>query len=125
MPLYVDRVLETTSSTGTGDVTLLGATVGYQTFSAGYSTGTPFDYSRVAVDGSGTPTGQWEVGTGHLSSTGVLVRDFVWASSTGTTGVGGQTNFSAGTSNIFGNFSANCIGQDANTDAFDLQFGTL
>lgn len=96
MSHYADRVLETTTTTGTGDLTLDGAVTGYQTFNSAKGTNAAFDYSIVAVDGSGVPTGQWEVGVGYLSASTTLVRSIFYSSSTGS-----AINFSAGTKRVF------------------------
>lgn len=125
MSVAADRVQETTVTTGTGNITLAGAATGYQSFNTAFSTGVPFDYCIVAVDGSGNPTGQWEVGTGHLSGSTTLVRDVVWSSSTGATGAGGQVNFGAGTSNVFADWPAIQGQGAASTNLFELQFGTI
>lgn len=94
---FVDRVKETSVSTGTGDFTLAGAVTGYQTFDAAFGhAGNYFYYCIEAVDGNGVPTGQWETGEGHLSASTTLVRDTLLASSTGS-----AVSFSAGTKNVF------------------------
>ena len=86
-----ERVKDSTTTTGTGDVTLSGtAPTGYQTFNAAYGTGVYFDYCIVA--GS-----EWEVGEGRLSASTTLVRDRVRASSN----AGALVSFSAGTKDVF------------------------
>jgi hypothetical protein len=93
-----DRVRDTTTTTGTGSITLAGsAPTGYRTFASVYATGTEhIPYAIVAVDGSGNPTGQWEVGYGTLSASTTLTRDLLVSSSTGS-----AVNFSAGTKDVF------------------------
>lgn len=87
-----DRVKETTTTTGTGTVTLLGASTGYQSFSAigdGNST-----YYTIA-DQTGN---NWEVGIGTYTSSGTtLSRTTVLSSSNS----GSLVNFSAGTKDVF------------------------
>ena len=73
MSNVADRVKETTATTGTGTVTLAGASAGYRTFSAAFATGTKVYYALV----SGTA---WETGVGTFT-TGFLSRDKVLASS--------------------------------------------
>jgi len=102
MTVYSDRVLETATTTGTGDFTLAGAVTGYRTMNAAQGTNDFFDYSIVAVDGSGIPTGDWEVGQGYLSASTTLVRSRVFAS----TNAGALVNFSAGTKRVFITMSA-------------------
>lgn len=86
--LYADRVQETTTTTGTGTVTLGGAVSTYQAFSAAFSDGVRVHYCIT----SGT---DWEVGTGTYSS-GTLTRDIVLASSNSNALI-----TLAGTSNVF------------------------
>jgi hypothetical protein len=90
--VLADRVKETTTTTSTGTVTLLGASTGYQSFSAignGNST-----YYTIA----GQTTSEWEVGIGTYTSSGTtLSRTTVLASSNS----GSLVNFSAGTKDVF------------------------
>lgn len=89
--VIADRVQETTTTTGTGTVTLGGASAGYQSF---------------AVIGNGNTTyytitdssGNWEVGVGTYTSSGTtLSRDTVLSSSNS----GALVNFGAGSKNVF------------------------
>jgi hypothetical protein len=98
---YADRVLETSTTTGTGDITLAGAVTGYRTFNAAVGTQVTTDYAIVAVDGSGVPTGEWEVGEGYLSASTTLVRALLLSSSTGS-----AVSFAAGTKRVFITISA-------------------
>ena len=85
-----DRVKETTSSTGTGSVTLAGAATGFQSFSV-IGNGNTTYYAIVG-------TTEWEVGIGTYTSSGTtLSRDTVLESSNG----GSLVNFSAGTKDVF------------------------
>jgi hypothetical protein len=79
MPLVVkDRVQETTSTTGTGTLTLTGAVAGFQSFAA-IGDGNTTYYTIY----SGT---DWEVGIGTYTSSGTtLSRDTVLESSAGGT----------------------------------------
>lgn len=87
-----DRVRETTTVTGTNDAVLLGAVVGFQSFSVVGNTNTC--YYTI----SGQSGGEWEVGIGTYSTTGpTLARTTVLASSTG----GSKISFSAGTKDVF------------------------
>lgn len=101
MSKYADRVLETSTTTGTGDFTLAGAVTGYRTFNAAIGTNVTTDYAIVAVDGSGVPTGEWEVGEGYLSASTTLVRALLISSSTGS-----AVSFAAGTKRVFITISA-------------------
>jgi hypothetical protein len=93
--VLADRVQETTTTTGTGTVTLAGATNGYQTFAAvgdGNST-----YYTIAG------TSEWEVGIGTYTTSGTtLSRTTVISSSN----AGSLVNFSAGTKNVFVTYPA-------------------
>jgi hypothetical protein len=91
-----DRVRETTSSAGTGTVTLGGAPPGFQSFAVIGDGNTT--YYTIA---SGT---EWEVGVGTYSSTGgTLSRDTVLASSAGGTT---KVDFSAGLKDVFVTYPA-------------------
>ena len=92
------RVLETTTSTGTGNITGSGAAVtGMRTFSAaGVANGDTFAYMIQAVDGSGNLTGDWEIGLGTMGASNVITRTTVVESSNSNAAV----SFSAGTKHI-------------------------
>lgn len=98
MPLVLkDRVKETTTTTGTGTVTLEGAVAGFDAFSVIGNANTTY-YAIVAQ----TP-GQWEVGIGTYTSSGTtLSRDTILASSNSNAAV----NFSAGTKDVFVTYPA-------------------
>jgi len=92
-----DRVKETTTTTGTGTVTLAGAVTGYQSFSA-IGNG---NSSYYTIAGQGTA--EWEVGIGTYTSSGTtLSRDTVLASSNS----GSLVNFSSGTKDVFCDYPA-------------------
>lgn len=90
-PVYKDRVKDTTTTTGTGTVTLAGSPpTGFRAFSA-FTNGDKLHY--CIAGGS-----EWEVGLGTYSSTGpTLSRDTVLASSN----AGAAVSFSAGTKDVF------------------------
>jgi hypothetical protein len=95
--VLADRVQETTTTTGTGTVTLAGAVTGFQSFAAIGNGNTTF-YSIADQAGS-----QWEVGVGTYTSSGTtLSRDTVLSSSNS----GSLVNFSAGAKNVFVTFPA-------------------
>ena len=95
MMIFADRVLETSTTTGTGTMTLAGAVTGYQAFSSVCAANDQVMYYIEAVDASGVPTGDWETGLGVYSS-GTLARDTVRESSNSSNAV----NFAAGTKRI-------------------------
>lgn len=95
--VLADRVRETTTSTGTGSVTLAGAVTGFQTFAAIGNANTT--YYTIAGQG----TSEWEVGIGTYTSSGTsLSRDTVLASSNS----GSLVNFSSGTKDVFCDYPA-------------------
>jgi hypothetical protein len=96
MPLVLaDRVYETTTTTGTGTITLAGAVSGFQSFSVVGNGNTT--YYTIA---GGT---EWEVGLGTYTASGtVLSRDSILESSNS----GSAVNFSAGTKDVFVTYPA-------------------
>lgn len=95
--VLADRVKETTTTTGTGTVTLLGASTGYQSFSVVGNANTT--YYTIA----GQTTSEWEVGIGTYTLSGTtLARTTVLASSN----AGSAVNFSAGTKDVFVTYPA-------------------
>jgi hypothetical protein len=88
-----DRVKESSSSSGTGNITLGGAFPGYQTFNAAIASGSTVYYTihnlTAGVDD------EWEVGLGTFTSPATLVRTTVLSSSTGS-----AVNFTAGASGL-------------------------
>ena len=90
-----DRVQETTTTTGTGTVTLAGAVLGYQSFAAIGNGNTTY---YCITDGT-----NWETGLGTYTSSGTtLARTTVIESSNSNSLV----NFSAGTKNVFVTYPA-------------------
>lgn len=93
-----DRVKETTTTAGTGTITLAGAATGFQSFSA-IGDGNNTYYCIAEQNGSG-----WEVGIGTYTSSGTtLSRDTVLASSAGGTT---KVSFPAGTKDVFVTYPA-------------------
>lgn len=93
-----DRCKETTTTTGTGSVTLLGAVSQFQAFATAFPS-FPATVSYAIVGQSGT---QWEVGVGTLTNATTLVRTTVQDSSNS----GSAVNFSAGTKDVFATVTA-------------------
>jgi hypothetical protein len=95
--VVADRVKETTTTTGTGTVTLLGATTGFQTFSV------IGDANSTYYSISGQGTSEWEVGIGTYTASGTtLSRTTVLSSSNS----GSLVNFSSGTKDVFCTYPA-------------------
>lgn len=94
--VIADRVRETSTTTGTGTLTLGGAVAGYQTFSSGIGNGNTCYYAI-------TLGSDWEVGLGTYTSAGAtLSRDTILASSNANSAV----NFGAGTKDVFVTYPA-------------------
>lgn len=88
----VDRVKETTTGTGTGDISLGGAETGFQAFSAVLNNG---DTTYYVIDDN---AGNWEVGLGTFNtSPDTLSRTNVLASSN----AGSAVSFVSGTKDVF------------------------
>jgi len=90
--MFGNRIKETTTTTGTGNLTLAGAATNYRTFNTEYGTNRNFPY--VIIDDTNNV---WETGYGYLSGSTTLVRDFITDNSSG-----GSTalSLSAGTKDV-------------------------
>jgi hypothetical protein len=108
-----DRVQETTSTEGTGTLTLGGAVTGFQTFSSAIGN-TNTTYYAISSDSS-----EFEIGIGTVGA-GTLARTTILASSNG----GNAVSLSAGTKNVFCTYPA---GKSLYTDASGnaIALGTL
>lgn len=97
--VLADRVKETTTTAGTGTITLSGATTGFQSFAV-IGNGNTTYYSIVAQTGT-----EWEVGVGTYTSSGTtLARTTVLSNSAGTQPT--ALTFSAGTKDVFVTYPA-------------------
>jgi len=105
--VFKDRVKETTATTGTGTVTLAGASAGFQSFSVIGDANTTY---YTLVSGS-----DWEVGIGTYTSSGTtLSRDTVLESSNA-----GSKITLAGTSDVFCTYPAEkAVVQDETNTAY-------
>jgi len=100
-----DRVQETSTTSGTGTLTLAGAVTGYQSFGSAIGNGNTTYYGIYANGGS-----DWEVGIGTVGS-GTLARTTVLASSN----AGSLVNFSGAQLSVWGDMpAAKGVYQDAN-----------
>ncbi|CAB4126399.1 hypothetical protein UFOVP89_40 [uncultured Caudovirales phage] len=91
-----DRVKESTTTTGTGTLTLVGAPTGFQTFSTAIGNGNTCYYAISSSGGA-----EWETGIGTVGS-GTLARTTVLESSNS----GSLVNFSAGSKDVFVTYPA-------------------
>ena len=97
--VLADRVKETTTVTGTGVATLLGAATGFQSFAVVGNNNTTY-YTIAGQTGS-----EWEVGIGTYSTTGpTLTRTTVLANSSATQP--SALSFSSGTKDVFVTYPA-------------------
>jgi hypothetical protein len=90
-----DRVRESSTSSGTGSITLGGAFTGYQTFDAVIATGSTVYYTIHNLTAGDDD--EWEVGLGTFTSPATLARTTVLSSSAGGTT---KVNFTAGASGL-------------------------
>ena len=89
---FADRVKETSTTAGTGTLTLAGAMYGFQSFAAIGNANTTY---YAIYDNS---SGDWEVGIGTYTASGTLLsRDTVLSSSN----AGALVTFGAGTKEVF------------------------
>jgi hypothetical protein len=88
-----DRIRETCTSPGTGNVTLLGPVTGYKSFSNGIAVGSTCYYTLADQSGA-----NFEIGIGTLTNATTLARTQVIANNLGTTAL---INFSSGTQDVF------------------------
>jgi hypothetical protein len=97
---YADRVLETSTTQGTGTLNLIGATSGFQSFVDGV--GDDANVSYFISDGQ-----SWESGIGHVTSgtPDTLSRDRIIDSSEG----GSPINWGPGVRNVFLSASATML----------------
>jgi len=90
--IKADRVRETTTTTGTGAISLAGAATGYRAFSTVCTDGDTCYYAIVSQTGS-----EWETGLGTFSTPATFTRTTVHSSSNS----GSAVSFTAGTKDIF------------------------
>ncbi|MDB5853274.1 MAG: autotransporter protein [Herminiimonas sp.] len=104
---YADRVKDTTTTTGTGTITLAGSPPsGFQSFAAGLPASASVPYCIAGQTGS-----EWEVGVGVLLTGTTLSR-----SPTASSNSGSLVNFSAGTKDVFCTQSASQIAKLLSSD---------
>jgi len=91
-----DRVCETTTTTGTSNLTLGGAVAGYQTFGQEGFANLDTTYAVIeAVDANGIPTGAWELSY-IIWNAGVIARFPIRSSN-----ADAAVNFAAGTKFVY------------------------
>ena len=114
--VLADRVKETTTTTGTGTVTLLGAATGFQSFAVVGDANTTF-YTIASQTGN-----EWEVGIGTYATTGTtLARTTVLSNSSATQP--SALNFSAGTKDVFVTYPASLAVPEGKAIVLSMVFG--
>jgi len=108
--MLADRVKETSTTTGTGNLTLAGAVTQFIAFSSAYAAGETFFYAIVGQTGS-----EWEIGVGQLSG-GALVRSQVLQSSN----AGALVSLSAGTKDVFVTVPGFLLNRSAGIDSLAM-----
>jgi len=113
-----DRVKETTTTAGTGTVTLAGAAAGFQSFAA------VGDGNQTFYAISDAVTGDWEVGVGTYTASGTTLSRATVVSSSNS---GSLVNFAAGSKDVFVTYpSSRAVYLDAAGSAVSvLDIGTL
>ena len=118
MSLLADRVKDSTTTTGTGAVTLANsAPTGYRTFASGFGAGSTTVFYCIA----GQTTSEWEVGSGVFNGTTGLTRASVLASSN----AGALVNFSTGTKDVFCTAPAAQLPGGSTNYTYDIPSNTL
>ena len=112
-----DRVKETSTTAGTGTLTLAGASAGFQSFSAIGNGNTTY---YAIVDST---AGTWEVGIGTYTSSGTtLSRDTVLSSSNS----GSLVTFSSNSKDVFVTYpSERAVYEDASSVVVQQSFGAI
>lgn len=111
--VIADRVRETSTTTGTGTLTLDGAVSGFQTFSTAIgNTNTCYYTITLGAD--------WEVGLGTVAA-GTLARTTILKSSN----AGSAVNFGAGIKDVFATYPGDkAVYKDSAGDVVGLKIGT-
>lgn len=112
-----DRVKETSTTAGTGTITLDGAVTGFQSFAAVGNGNTTY---YAIVDNA---TGAWEVGTGTYTSSGTtLSRDTVLSSSN----AGSLVSFTSNPKDVFVTYpSEKSVYEDAANVVVQTSYGAI
>jgi hypothetical protein len=114
--VVADRVKETSTTAGTGTLTLAGAVDGFQSFAV-IGNGNTTYYSIVD-----STANTWEVGIGTYTSSGTtLSRDTVLSNSSGTTS---PISFASNSKDVFATYPAGkSVHEDADNTAYAEQLG--
>lgn len=97
MTAFSDLVRDTTTTTGTGDVTVTGtAPTGRVAFGTAFTTGELVYYTISTASGA-----EWETGLAPLSTSTTIQRSSTQARVLASSNAGALVNFSAGTKDVF------------------------
>lgn len=96
MTAALARISQTSTSVGTGSITLAGAETGFRSFAAALADGAAVQILIEAIGGSGAPTGEWELCESVFTAPATLSRGTLLASSTGS-----RIDFAAGAKRVF------------------------
>ena len=111
--VFANRVQEASTTSGTGTLTLTGATTGYQTFSNGIGNGNTTYYTLFD-----STANVWEVGLGTVGA-GTLARTTVFSNSSGTTS---PLSLAGNAINVWCDYPAErLVVQDANLNGYAPQ----
>ena len=110
--ILADRVQETTTTTGTGTVTLAGAVSGFQSFSAVGNANSTYYTITGGTD--------WEVGIGTYTSSGTTLSRAIVLSSSNSDSL---VNFAAGTKNVFVTYPASLAVPEGKAVVLAMVFG--
>lgn len=94
--ITADRVLVTTTTTGTGTYALGSVVNGFRAINTVVANNDTFDYYAEAVDANGVPTGDWETGLGTWTTGDNVARTTIYSSSNANAAV----NWGSGTKRI-------------------------
>src|ERR1017187_8329883 len=116
MASLADRCKETTTTTGTGALTLAGAPPQFQSFATAY--GSVSTLVQYAIVGQGAST-EWEVGDGTFNGTTGLTRDLVRSSSN----ANALVSLSSGTHDVFVTIAADLVESSGPGQVLALSLG--
>lgn len=118
---YFDRVKETSTTTGTGTLTLAGAVSGFRSFTSVFSDGDTMFYGIIDQSGA-----NWEVGLGTFTASGTkLARTTIISSSNANAAV----NFTSAALYVFNDYPATALSlvpqtlTQGTTVSFDAHLG--
>jgi hypothetical protein len=117
LPVFRDRVKDSSTSTGTGAFTLSGtAPTSFQSFNTAFGLNSVFTYCIADAT-----SGLWETGAGYLTTSTNMVRAQAFS---GSSGAGVFVTFTAGTKDVFCTIAAHWA-EDVDTGAMVARMNGL